>query len=145
MCRQDIFELPPPHLRTRTHAHPTHDEEPAASDNEGLGIDSDYIEEEYIEEEFEGQSWLYANGNFLHSASLENGEHFDVNDIVILFLSKDSIEAFKTEEEKIEFYNTNNLMRSGRTHSAASWDMAYVELVKGRPQKLEDLFTVHGE
>lgn len=140
MCRNDIFELPAPHLRHRQ-MHP-HDDESPDSDNEGL--DSDYAEDEYVDEEFEGQSWLFSNGNFIHGASISSGEHFDANDIVMLFLSKDEIDILKTAEEKDEYYNSKGIFH-GRGHEATSWDMAYQELVSGRPQKLEDIFTVHGK
>jgi len=75
----------------------------------------------------------------VHSVAIATGELFDANDIVELWMSKPRIELLKTEEERKEFFEGR-----GDNHTGEAWEMAYVELIKNRPQKLEELFTVHG-
>jgi len=132
MCRGDLFETLPPHLR-----HPPPLTE--ASDNEeATVVSSAFVEEEYAEDDgLEEQSWLYSEGNYIHSHTV-NGEVFTVSDIIEMFADKQKIEAFKTEDEKREWFTSLG------THTAVAWEKAYEELVKGRNQLLENLFTVHG-
>lgn len=135
MCRQDLFHTPPPHLRRRNPPIPIDN---SSEDEDDLDGDDD--EERDFMDEFEYQSWLQPDGgNFVHRARIDNGELFTAQEIVGLFLNRQTIEECKNDAEKDEYYNSLVGM-----HSSQAWEAAYRKFIQGRTQAVHDLFTWRG-
>lgn len=143
MCRQDLFHLPPPHLRSR-HAQAIMDNFSEPEDDEDEDDEHAGEDEEFGEEDLHDQSWLDHGGNFVHSARLDGspasvGELFSTDAIIELFLNRQTIEECKHDAERDEFYASMN-----PNHTPQAWDAAYRKFVQGKPQDITDLFTTRG-